>query len=618
MRTLILWLLCFLASAICAEAYPFQPLEGDLAAIANLRGRNGLPYKYSANVWGLTNFDATLINATQATNIAYQVGLSMTGPTNGITLFTAYNIIQNSTLFQPATLNLTNWSNISTSTIPSVAGMITNLVPTNAASPSGSGSTWFIPTNAAAGGSATNAQPPSSILTNLSGLSSTNQIVFTNDTKWFDTNGAAVAAAKIATNNLAIPSTNGLGSAAYQNTNFFDLAGTSKADSSNQIANLNGQGTNTTLLSPSLINPMVVNITTNIGQITVSAGMTLSGAGETNFNGTWVVSSETNWTTITASNVFFSASNVSSSFYPGGWAGAGAGYLLTQNLETYTTVNFRINYTNINGASIGCEEQSSLTIGGDLEVNPGLFTPYFSFTRSVSPVNPYFFYFSTNSITNGITSDYTAVIIPYVAGVSLLSTNFTASSSDYNPAPTNITFSTGGTYYATNYTTNSFQITQSEGSVNITSFGNFYTNTSGISLLFTNILCVFAPPANGNYVVSGWLTMTDLATGPGAWWFQPYLVWEDETEAVNYFQLSVAPNAGPDCDYHNFQSTFTPYACIYFGVDNANGNVLRATFPPISIYATTNVPVIIYGLGAVNNNPISFIYDYHFKFEGPE
>jgi hypothetical protein len=67
------------------------------------------------------------------------------------------------------------------------------------------------------GGNATNAQPPSSILTNLSGLSSTNQIVFTNNTTWFDTNGAAVAAAKIATNNLAIPSTNGFVTASITN-----------------------------------------------------------------------------------------------------------------------------------------------------------------------------------------------------------------------------------------------------------------------------------------------------------------------------------------------------------------------------------------------------------------
>jgi hypothetical protein len=54
-------------------------------------------------------------------------------------------------------------------------------------------------------------------LTNLSGLSSTNQIVFTNNTTWFDTNGAGTAAAKIATNNLAIPSTNGFVTASITN-----------------------------------------------------------------------------------------------------------------------------------------------------------------------------------------------------------------------------------------------------------------------------------------------------------------------------------------------------------------------------------------------------------------
>jgi hypothetical protein len=96
--------------------------------------------------------------------------------------------------------------------------------------------------------------------------------VFTNNTIWFDTNGAGTAAALAATNNFgktvavtitnaanqftgtftngtyygngngltnlnwssitnppAIPSTNGLGSAAYQNTNFFDLSGAGTA-----------------------------------------------------------------------------------------------------------------------------------------------------------------------------------------------------------------------------------------------------------------------------------------------------------------------------------------------------------------------------------------------------
>jgi hypothetical protein len=44
-------------------------------------------------------------------------------------------------------------------------------------------------------------QPPSATLTNLSGIT-TNQIVFTNNIIWFDTNGAGTAAALAATNNF--------------------------------------------------------------------------------------------------------------------------------------------------------------------------------------------------------------------------------------------------------------------------------------------------------------------------------------------------------------------------------------------------------------------------------
>jgi YD repeat-containing protein len=95
-------------------------------------------------------------------------------------------------------------------------------------------------------------QPPSTTLTNLSGIT-TNQIVFTNNTVWFDTNGSATAATKLATNGIlgaayqsvsyfdlagagttaATAATNGMGKttglAAFQNTNFFDLAGAGTA-----------------------------------------------------------------------------------------------------------------------------------------------------------------------------------------------------------------------------------------------------------------------------------------------------------------------------------------------------------------------------------------------------
>ena len=63
-------------------------------------------------------------------------------------------------------------------------------------------------------------QPPSTTLTNLSGIT-TNQIVFTNNTVWFDTNGSATAATKLATN--------GILGAAYQSVSYFDLAGAGTA-----------------------------------------------------------------------------------------------------------------------------------------------------------------------------------------------------------------------------------------------------------------------------------------------------------------------------------------------------------------------------------------------------
>jgi hypothetical protein len=155
-------------------------------------------------------------------------------------------------------------------------------------------------------------QPASPILTNLAGLSNTNQLVYTNDTTWFDTNGAGLLQANRATNNMGLPSgkmafvptnayapwdftTNGLandtnginvgsGLMAFQPTNkwaSYDLATNWTQQISNALGNvssggiatMNGKGTNTTLTNGIVFSSTNFNV---LGGLS-SAGGTGSG-----------------------------------------------------------------------------------------------------------------------------------------------------------------------------------------------------------------------------------------------------------------------------------------------------------------------------------------------------
>lgn len=149
-----------------------------------------------------------LIDAITSSNIAYQVGLGMAGPTNGVTAPTVTNIVQvyGGSLFQSLNTNLTSWSSVSpvqfqpaNTNLTNWANLGTNqFAPTNLASATKSGilfsndwSAFNGKQNALTYQPATNAapilltqlpyipQPASTNLTNWSSIG-TNQFARTN------------------------------------------------------------------------------------------------------------------------------------------------------------------------------------------------------------------------------------------------------------------------------------------------------------------------------------------------------------------------------------------------------------------------------------------------------